>query len=414
MPDNGKISDRHVLIVDGDVRFSKTLAQSLAERGYRTSVAAPHEMLKVLGYFDAGVVLCDIEGGDAAGVNLPAQLLNARPDLGCVAMAKRADHRRAVSRFQVGGADFIDKSQPMAEALTVVDECFKKREIRDAVAGYEIVRNAAQATEEANRAKFEFLAKISHELRTPLNAIIGFSELIMREVLGPVDNDQYRNYIEDIHASGRHLLDIINDILDFAKAEAGKLLLQESEVDTHQLIGGLMRLIAPRARDAGIAISNLIAPDAPHLWCDERKLKQMMLNLLSNAVKFTPPGGRIDIECSTDASGLTLWVRDTGIGIAEGDLDRVLQPFIQVDDTLSRRQAGTGLGLPLVKAMIEIHGGNLQLASELGSGTTVRLTLPPERILAKQPEPEFTARRRPAPRGRAPAKAGHSRNRTAK
>ena len=383
---DGQNSERHVLIVDSDRGFSKILAERLSERGYKTLVAVPHEMLKLLGRFEAGVVLCDIESKDVAGANLPAQLLNARPDLDCIAMARRADHRRTSRRLGDPASNFIDKSRSMDEVLSVIDAYFKKREMQGAAASDEILRSAKEAVEEANRAKFEFLAKISHELKTPLNAIIGFSELMMREVLGPVDNDQYRNYVKDIHGSGRHLLDLINDILDFAKAEAGKLLLQESEVDVHEIVGAVLRLVGPRAREAGITLNNLLPADLPHLWCDERKLKQMLLNLLSNSVKFTPQGGRIDIEGSMDASSFSLTVHDTGIGIPETDLDRVLQPFVQVDNKLSRRQEGAGLGLPLVKAMIEIHGGQLQLESELGSGTTVRLTLPPERVLSKQIE----------------------------
>jgi signal transduction histidine kinase len=207
-----------------------------------------------------------------------------------------------------------------------------------------------------------------------------------------VDNAQYKAYVKDIHSSGRHLLDIINDILDFAKAEAGKLLLQESEVDVGEVVGALLRLIGPRAREAGISLNNLLPADMPQLWCDERKLKQMVMNLLSNAVKFTPPGGKIDIESRIDASGFMLSVRDTGVGIGEADLARVLQPFVQVDNKLSRQQEGAGLGLPLVKAMVEIHGGQLQLDSELGSGTVASLILPPERVLAKRVEENFVPR----------------------
>jgi signal transduction histidine kinase len=155
------------------------------------------------------------------------------------------------------------------------------------------------------------------------------------------------------------------------------------------VIGALMRLIGPGARDAGITLNNLLPEDIPHLWCDERKLKQMLLNLLSNAVKFTPSGGRIDIACSSDASGLTLSVQDSGIGIDETDLARVLQPFVQVDNKLSRRQEGTGLGLPLVKAMIEIHGGSLRLESQPGKGTTAWLTLPVDRVMSMPVEENY-------------------------
>src|SRR6185503_5035266 len=170
------------------------------------------------------------------------------------------------------------------------------------------------------------------------------------------------------------------DILDFAKAEAGQLLLYESDVDVEQVIIGIERLLGPRARDSGIALAIHVPHNLPLLWCDERKLKQMLLNLVTNAVKFTPGGGTIEIEASAASEGFFVEVRDTGVGIPEQDLVRVLQPFVQADTTLSRRQEGTGLGLALVKAMVEIHGGSLKLDSELGKGTNVRLSFPKERV----------------------------------
>ena len=204
---------------------------------------------------------------------------------------------------------------------------------------------------------------------------------MIRGVLGPVGNDNYRSYINDIHLSGRHLLDIINDILDFSKAEAGKLELIETEVDVGEVVAALLRLFGPKARDAGLVLCDRLPPGLPRLWCDERKLKQMLLNLLSNAVKFTPPGGTIVLD-ARDAAGLTISVRDTGIGIAKSDLARVLRPFVQVENSLSRRHEGTGLGLTLVKFMAEIHDGSLALESELGQGTVALLTFPPERVVA--------------------------------
>jgi signal transduction histidine kinase len=312
---------------------------------------------------------------------LPAEILRARPDSTCIPMARRSDLRRASRALNDGTSNFINKSEDFSAALKTIHNCFKRLESRGPnSADRDVLRHANEAVEEANHAKLEFLAKVSHELRTPLNAIIGFSELIIRDVLGPLGNEKYRSYIEDIHMSGRHLLDVINDILDFAKAEAGKLLLQESEVDVSEVVASLKRLIGPRARDAGIELSDRVPADLPRLWCDERKLKQMLLNLLANAVKFTRPGGRTEISASEGPEGFTCTVSDTGIGIADADLDRVLEPFVQADTTLGRRQEGTGLGLPLVKAMIEIHGGRIVLESELNKGTTVRLIFPPERI----------------------------------
>jgi signal transduction histidine kinase len=281
----------------------------------------------------------------------------------------------------LGAVDFLLKDCSPSEMRAALERCFKKHEMQQpGNAGIEVLRRAKEAAEAASRAKTEFLATVSHELRTPLNAIIGFSELMIRGVLGPIGNPQYREYLEDIHQSGSHLLSIINDILDFSKAEASKLELHESEVDVQQVVIGLTRLMGPRARDAGLELCDRIPVELPHLWCDERKLKQMLLNLLTNAVKFTPGGGKIDVEASCDEAGLTILVRDTGIGIAKADLDRVLQPFVQADNELSRRHEGTGLGLTLVNSMIAMHGGRFHLESEVGSGTTAVLRFPPQRV----------------------------------
>jgi signal transduction histidine kinase len=368
--------DAHrVLIVDADRECAARFAEHLITHGFETAVASPEEMFDTLKSFSASIVLCDIEGEGSAGANLPGQLLYARPDLICVAMARRADMRQ--------GGEFIDKSRGVDVLVPTIEDCFKRREVwRLAHGGVEILRHAEHATKEASRVKVEFLAKISHELRTPLNAIIGFSELMMRDKRGGLANEQFRTYISDIHLSGRHLLDIINDILDFAKAEAGQLVLFESNVDVQQVAQAIERLLGPRARDAGIDLKIHIPPDLPLIWCDERKLKQMLLNLVNNAVKFTPSGGIVEISARLDLEGFVVAVRDSGIGIAPDDLDRVLEPFVQAETTLSRRQEGTGLGLALVKSMIEIHGGRLRLESTLGTGTSAELVYPAERISA--------------------------------
>jgi signal transduction histidine kinase len=376
-----------VLIVDGDHSFSDAFAAYLSQHGYRVVGTAPADMQTALSRFKSGVVLCDIDGADVAGVNLPAQLLNIRPDLTCVAMARRSNLRQISPPFSDGEFGFVNKSDGFNVALNVIDTCFKKRRLLEH--SNTPVEQANEVIEQVNHAKIEFLAKVSHELRTPLNAIIGFSELIMRNTLGPLGNEQYRSYIEDIHLSGRHLLDIINDILDFAKAEAGQLTLQESDVDVRAVVKSLQRYMGPRIRDGGIILNDLLPADLPRLWCDQRKLRQMLLNLLTNAEKFTPPGGRIDISASQGPEGFTLSVRDTGAGIDKADLARVILPFVQGESTLARRHEGTGLGLPLVKAMIELHGGRIELESVPKEGTTVRLIFPRERSGVRESEQDI-------------------------
>jgi signal transduction histidine kinase/ActR/RegA family two-component response regulator len=245
-----------------------------------------------------------------------------------------------------------------------------------------MLREAKEAAEAANRAKTDFLATMSHELRTPLNAVIGFSEMMMGQLFGPLGHDNYRGYVKDVYDSGTHLLDIINDILDIAKAESGAVELSEEVVDCHELVASACRLLRPRIDKAGLALTVAVPDDLPRLRADNRKLKQIFLNLLTNAIKFTPSAGRVVVEVWSESRiGLTISVRDTGIGIAKADLDHVLQPFAQVDSSLSRRHEGTGLGLPLVVIMMRQHGGALHLESELGKGTTARVVFPPERLV---------------------------------
>jgi signal transduction histidine kinase len=247
---------------------------------------------------------------------------------------------------------------------------------------------AREQAEAANQAKSAFLAAMSHELRTPLNAIIGFSEMMLREILGSLGNEQYRAYVADIHASGAHLLQIINDILDLSKAEAGKLTLDEEVFDIRDPIRAVTQLTSVRLRENGLTQTVEIPDDLPLLRADERKTMQMMLNLVTNAIKFSRDGGEIAITCRADPSrGLSITVADTGIGIAEEDIGRVLEAFEQVDNSLSRRHEGTGLGLPLVKAMMELHDGTFELKSTLDVGTQATIIFPPERLqtLAKSP-----------------------------
>jgi len=238
------------------------------------------------------------------------------------------------------------------------------------------------ALAQASQAKSDFLANMSHELRTPLNAIIGFSDLIAQAGESPETLKRAAEYARDINSAGYHLLALINDILDLSKIEAGRYELEESAVDLCEIANTALKMVDGLARGKGVVIARRFAKDTPPMAGDAMKLKQVLLNLLSNAVKFTPEAGEILVEIGRTKSGdLFFRVRDTGIGIAEEDIDRALQPFTQIESALSRTVTGTGLGLPLSKALVELHDGGLEIRSKRGGGTSVMATFPRERII---------------------------------
>lgn len=231
--------------------------------------------------------------------------------------------------------------------------------------------------QQANKAKTDFLANMSHELRTPLNAIIGFSEMMTKDNFAELSADKVREYSKDIHMSGRHLLQIINDILDLSKIEAGMADIEPEEIHLDESIKECVTFIELRASDAGIAISNEVENTDTIIQADRRMFKQIMVNLLSNAVKFTPKGGNIHISHTVDNTGATtISITDTGIGIAESNIEAMMEPFRQADSSLSKEFEGTGLGLPLVKSLMELHNGKIEIKSTVGCGTTVLITFP--------------------------------------
>jgi PAS domain S-box-containing protein len=280
---------------------------------------------------------------------------------------------------------------PMDLAVTEINEADERifivlaRDITEHRRREERLRRARDEADIANRTKTEFLANMSHELRTPLNAVIGFSETMKMELFGQLGHDKYREYAAAIFDSGSHLLQVINDILDLSKIEAGKFELREEEIDVKKTIESAMRLMRERASNADVTISIEVEKDLPAFYADERLVKQMLINLLSNAVKFTKPGGAVCVHSHVEPDGgLCLAVRDTGIGIAEGHLPRVMEPFAQVDGALSRRYEGSGLGLPLVNRFVTLHGGSFTLESKLEVGTHAIARFPAERLMTRR------------------------------
>jgi len=241
---------------------------------------------------------------------------------------------------------------------------------------------ARRQAETANVAKSRFLAQMSHELRTPLNAILGFSEVMKNEIFGKIP-PSYRDYAADIHHSGVHLLGLINEILDLSRVEAGRYELNEEAVDLVGIAEDCHRLVKLRAQNRGIRIHEMFEPDMPRLWADERAIRQICLNLLSNAIKFTPQSGEVWLKAGwTAAGGQYVSVKDNGPGIPEDEIPIVLDSFGQGTNAIKSAEQGAGLGLPIAKSLIDLHGGTFSLKSKLREGTEVIVTFPPHRVMA--------------------------------
>ncbi len=244
------------------------------------------------------------------------------------------------------------------------------------------LRRLREVADQANAAKSDFLANMSHELRTPLNAIIGFSEIIEKQSYGAVGNAKYREYAADINQSGQHLLGIINDILDLAKIESGQTHVADEIIEVEELARAVLVLLDGMAQSHAVKIVVEISDALPKLRGDRRIVKQILLNLLSNGVKFSPAGSRVRLRAWCDPTGeLALQVADDGVGIAADDIPKAMAKFVQVDGALNRISDGTGLGLPLVESLVELHGGRLNLESRLGVGTTVTAHFPQDRVV---------------------------------
>jgi PAS domain S-box-containing protein len=282
---------------------------------------------------------------------------------------------KTVQRLANGAFRWVLISRDVSERRHVLDE----------------LQRAKEQAEASNRAKGDFLANMSHELRTPLNAIIGFSELIEQGVAQTGWTDVYAEYLADVSGSGRHLLDLINTILDLSKIESGQLRLDVESVDLCDLIRASLALVSGMAHDGGITVSTDVPRDCPEIRGDYLKLKQVLLNIFSNAVKFTPAGGKVAVRAGFTGTRAVITVSDSGCGIPAADLKRVTLPFVQVANSLSRKYAGSGLGLSIARQLCDLHGGHLTIRSTEGRGTTVRISLP----LAGMPDQPATARAPP-------------------
>jgi len=240
----------------------------------------------------------------------------------------------------------------------------------------EAIELARAEAERANAAKSRFLATMSHELRTPLNAVIGFSEMLCKESALMIDAARRHEYAELINESGRHLLSVVNGILDMSKIETGNFAITPEPFSPRQAIEDCCGLLALKARESGIELTTVLAGELPDIVADKRALNQIMLNLVSNAIKFTDRGGRITVSAQHESNTFTVTVADTGVGIDSEDMARIGDPFFQARSSYDRRHDGTGLGLSIVKGLVALHGGDMEIASRIGEGTSITIRLP--------------------------------------
>jgi signal transduction histidine kinase len=369
---------RILLIEDNpaDARLTRELLREVAsvtlDLVHADSLAAG---VALLASQEFAVVLADLSLPDAQGLETVRRLRDADARVPLVVLTGLDDERIAVEMLQNGAQDYLVKGHGeghvIARAIHYAIER-KRTELQ--------LTEAKEEAEAANRAKTTFLAHMSHELRTPLNAVIGFSDIIAGGMLGPDAWEVCREYARYINSSGRHLLKLVNDILDMSKSLAGQWELQEENVDLPALLRECVDLVTVQAAQKQIAIGLTAPAEAAPLKADELRLKQTMLNLLSNAVKFSHPGSRVEVVLGyADDGDLQVSVSDRGVGMRPEDIPIALEPFRQLKNA-GAGQEGTGLGLPLAKMIVEKHGGALTIDSGLGAGTTVRVTLPGWRL----------------------------------
>ena len=291
------------------------------------------------------------------------------------------DGREVIGREASGG--FLPLFMTIGKLTSSNGFCAVIRDITQWKRTEDELRNAKRAAETANAHKSDFLARVSHEIRTPLNAIIGFADIMSNEHFGPIGHSRYSEYASDIVRSGRHVLDIVNDLLDISKIEAGEMELDFTAVGLNETVSQSVAIIQPQANSQRVIIRTALSQAVPNVVADLRSIKQIVLNILANAIRFTPSGGQIIVSTAYESNGsVVLRIRDTGVGMSRSELEMAMKPFQQVSGTIRPRGDGTGLGLPLTKAMVDANRATFAISSVPSEGTLVEITFPPQRVLA--------------------------------
>jgi PAS domain S-box-containing protein len=354
-----------VIVLDEDGRILSINRSGEALFGYDQREVAGETFISLLAPDSHATALDYLEGLKSHGV---ASVLN--------------DGREVVGRVRQGGRIPLFMTLGAVSREPEVRFCAVLRDITPWKKAESDLTEAKRAAEAASSQKSDFLAKISHEIRTPLSAIIGFAEVMIEERFGPVGNERYLEYLRDIHASGGHVISLVNDLLDLSKIEAGRFDLAFVSVDVNEIVSRSVSLMQPQASTGRVVVRTALAVRLPRVVADERSLRQIVLNLLSNAVKFTDPGGQVIVSTAlTDRGEVAIRVRDTGIGMSEKEIETALEPFRQL--ATARRSGGTGLGLPLTKALVEANRASLTIRSAKDSGTLVEVLFPTNRVLAE-------------------------------
>lgn len=378
-------SNTTILIVDDDVIVREVMAATLEDAGFNVLLAGDGEAaLRLCAGTVPDLIIADVIMPGMDGFQLCHALRQRRETayVPIIVVTGLDDAPSIVRAFEVGATDFINKPSKWFILTYRVQYALRtSRVAQELRENQDRLLLAKDIAESANRAKSEFLANMSHELRTPLNAIIGFSGAMHGQMFGSL-SDRYQEYSKIIQDSGTHLLTIINSILDLAKADANRLTLSEDETDVACIADFSHNIVREMASQNQVELSCHVENKLPRVLADSTKLQQILINLLSNAIKFTPSGGQVSLKVGRDETGaLAFRITDTGIGIAENEIETALAPFGQIDSRLARKYEGVGLGLPLTKRLVELHGGALQIKSKIDQGTVVTITLPKERLL---------------------------------